>query len=217
MLPEGIVELQDSALKGCRSITQIILPSSLSIVGANALPAFCESVKSNSSKFCCYGDCLLSENNEILWISSSIKQFDLPPNVKYMGKDCIAYHDCIVSCQGELLITIPEIESFHFPNGVKTIARKSFCQNKRIKELRIPEGVTSIDYYAFSCNQGLKSIYLPSTIEYIGNLHTYQGWGRKYIEDHYPKEIHIPKGMKRHFLSLMPDLPENRLIDDMDN
>ena len=50
--------------------------------------------------------------------------------------------------------------------------------------------------------------------EKIADLKTYQGWGRKYIEFFYPEEIHIPKGMKGHFLNLLPGVPERCLIDD---
>lgn len=216
ILPDSVVKLGNNALEGCHSIKKIILPTSLCLIGTDALPRHLENVMSNSCKYHCCGDCLLSENDEIVWISSTITQFDLPPIVKYLGKDCVTYRDCIVSRQGELLITIPEIESFRFPNGIRTIARESFTHNKKIKELRIPNGVTSIEYGAFCCNQSLRSIFLPKTIEHIGSLHTYQGWGRKYIEFFYPQEIHVPKGMKRHFLDLMPDVPENTLVDDYD-
>lgn len=214
ILPEGLVKLEDRALEGCHSLKEITLPTSLRFVGDNALPKNMESVNSNSDAFKVCGDCLLSDRNDIIWISPKIKRFDLPAQVRYKGKECVTYPDCIVSRQGELLLTVPEIDHFTFPNGVKIIARNSFCHNKKIKELRIPTGVVSIERWAFSCNQSLKAIYLPRTIEQIGDLRTYQGWGRKYIEFFYPKEIHIPKGMKRHFIVLMPDVPESALIDD---
>lgn len=74
--------------------------------------------------------------------------------------------------------------------------------------------MVSIESGAFNYNQELKAIYLPKTIRHIGSLRTRQGWGRKYIKDFYPEEVHIPKGMEKHFKSMMPDIPESTLIDD---
>ena len=133
---------------------------------------------------------------------------------QFRGKDCITFPNCIISNDGVLLWTVPNIPTFKFPQGIKVIGRGAFVNNKRIQSITIPEGVTSIEYSAFSCNQSLNSIYLPSSIEKIADLKTYQGWGRKYIELFYPEEIHIPKGMKGHFLNLLPGVPERCLIDD---
>lgn len=214
-IPDGVEVLCDYALEGCLSINQICLPSSLLKIGKNALPANLTYAKSLSSKFRCCNDCLLSDSNEILWISSAIKMFDLPHFVFYNGKRCISYHNCIVSCDGELLFTIPNIEHFKFPDGVRIIANGSFCHNEVIQKLIIPNGVVSIENAAFSCNQKLNAVYLPKTIKHIGSLRTYQGRGRKYIEFFYPKEVHIPKGMKSTFKNMMPDIPESNLIDDI--
>jgi hypothetical protein len=107
--------------------------------------------------------------------------------------------------------TIPNILNFEMPPNVTTIGNGAFTNNVKIKSLYIPEGVSVIEYGAFSYNQALESIWLPSTITSIGNLKTRQGWGRKYIDFFYPQEIHIPKGMKRHFMDL---LPGSTLIDD---
>lgn len=213
-LPDSVNELNDFALNGCHSIRQICLPSSLLKIGTKALPSNLTYAKSRSSKFHCCNDCLLSDKNELLWISPDIKMFDLPHFVLYKGKKCISHHNCIVSSDGELLFTIPNTDYFEFPNGVKTIANGAFCHNTVIKKLIIPNGVVSIENGAFSCNQQLKAIYLPKTIKHIGSLRTYQGWGRKYIEDFYPQEVHIPKGMKILFKNMMPDIPKSVLIDD---
>lgn len=213
-LPDSVNELNDFALNGCHSIRQICLPSSLLKIGTKALPSNLTYAKSRSSKFHCCSDCLLSDKNELLWISPNIKMFDLPHVVLYKGKKCISYHNCIVSSDGELLLTIPNIDYFDFPIGVKIIANGAFRHNKVIKKIIIPNGVVSIESGAFNYNQELKAIYLPKTIRHIGSLRTRQGWGRKYIKDFYPEEVHIPKGMEKHFKSMMPDIPESTLIDD---
>lgn len=217
ILPQGIVELDDEALNGCHSITELTIPQSVQQIGKNCLPANVQHIESYSVHYKTYGECLLDAQNEILWISPKISQFELPKQVIFKGKKCRTYPNCIVSDKQELLVTIPQIKYFEFPEGIKTIARDAFGNNEKIEKLIIPEGVTTIEYGAFHYNQSLREIYLPKTINHIGNLKTYQDWWRKYPDYYYPKEVHIPKGMRKHFMKLMPDIPEECLIDNIDN
>lgn len=212
-LPNSLEIIDEGALNGCHAILSLCLPSSLITLGKNALPARLGMLESDSRKYRVYNGCLLSDE-DVLWIKPGISSLSLPHSIKFRGKDCITFPNCIISNDGVLLWTVPNIPTFKFPQGIKVIGRGAFVNNKRIQSITIPEGVTSIEYSAFSCNQSLNSIYLPSSIEKIADLKTYQGWGRKYIEFFYPEEIHIPKGMKGHFLNLLPGVPERCLIDD---
>lgn len=216
ILPKSLKQLGDFALKGCHSIKSLTLPDSLEILGKDALPRNLCNIYSNSPYFVVYNNCLLSINNTLLWIPPAVSKLSLPKIITYKGHECVTFDDCIVSVNGTLLWTIPDIDSFRFPGTIIAIAKGAFANNERIRELYVPYGVTTIEDGAFWCNQNLKSIWLPSTINHIGDLRSYQGWGRKYIEFFYPQEIHVPKGMKRHFLDLMPDVPENTLVDDYD-
>lgn len=213
-IPCSVTELKESALKGCRSIKELTIPRSIIEIGKNALPVNLEHIQNQSPNFCTYGECLLTKENEIIWLSSTIKHLDLPNNVTYRGRKCVTYSDCIVSTQGELLMTVDDIKTFEFPKGIKTIANGAFGGNNAIEEIQIPEGVERIEKGGFGCNQSLKEIYLPSTLKYIGDLRTYQGWGRKYIEFFYPKKIHVPRGMTEYFKKLLPGIPKGVLIDD---
>lgn len=214
-LPNTLVTLDDYALNSCDFIHFLRLPKSLKSIGEWALPKDLYQLQCDSPYFKAYEDCLLSDK-DVLWIKSGIKELRLPNSINFEGKSCKAYSNCIVSIDGVLLWTIPDIEHFEFPPGVKVIGEGVFANNTRIKTLEIPEGVTTISHSAFGCNQALTSICLPSTMEKIEDLRTYQGWGRKYIEFFYPKEIHIPKGMKGHFYKLLPGISDNKLIDDLD-
>ena len=214
VLPKTLKQIGNFALKGCHSLKSLTLPESLEILGNEALPRNLCNIYSKSPNFVVYNNCLLSTNNTLLWIPPVVTKLSLPNNITYRACDCITFDDCIVSVNGTLLWTIPDIDSFHFPGAIITIAKGAFANNKSIKELYVPYGVTTIEDGAFWCNQNLKSIWLPSTIIHIGDLRTYQGWGRKYIDFFYPYEIHVPKGMKRYFLDLLPGVPEKTLIDD---
>ena len=210
-LPNSLIKIDDNALNGCHSIRSLTLPSELKFLGKEALPRDLQKINSMSSSFNVYGGCLLDEKNELLWLPPSLTKLSLPSVIMYKGHKCYTYDSCIVSTDGILMWTIPNIQHFEMPPNVITIGKGAFTNNVTIESLYIPEGVSVIEYGAFWYNQALKSIWLPSTITSIGNLKTRQGWGRKYIDFFYPQEIHIPKGMKRHFMDLLPGA---KLIDD---
>lgn len=215
VLPDTIIKIHDYAFKGCHSLESIYLPASLEYIGREVFPTKIEQIKSSSPLYISKDDCLYkAENNEILWLSSSIKLLNLPRTCVYKGKPCNTYSNCIVSVDGELLYALPNIEHFDFPNDVKIIGRSSFGGNKKLKEIRIPKGVVTIRSGAFGYNQQLKAVYLPSTISHIGDLKAIQGWGRKYIEFFYPQEIHVPRNMKNYFYKLLPGINEDRIYDD---
>lgn len=212
-LPDELFSLGKEALHGCRSIQHITLPSSLEQIEANSFPAHLNSIENYSPWFKVIGGCLLSDDNELLWIPPNIDSLDLPDIFLYKRKICMAYKDSILSIEGELLWTLQDIEEFHFPDGVVRICSGAFRSNWHLRSLKIPKGVAEIEDGAFGCFYALKSFYLPSTLTHVGDLRTRRGQG-KYVKMFYPEEIHVPRGMKRYFLDLLPDLPEKTLIDD---
>jgi len=213
-LPNSLQRIDDNALRGCHSIRSLKLPSKLKFLGKDALPRDLQKIDSMSSSFKVYGECLLDEKKELLWLPPTLTKLSLPSVIMYKGHECYTYDSCIISTDGILMWTIPNIQYFEMPPIIITIGNGAFTNNVKIESLYIPEGVSVIENGAFWYNQALESIWLPSTITYIGNLKTHQGWGRKYIEFFYPQEIHIPKGMKRHFMDLLPGVNESTLIDD---
>jgi hypothetical protein len=213
-LPDNLKEIGEGAFYGCHSLLSITLPLSLEIMGEYALPKNLRVISSNSPNFKILNNCLLTTDNILLWISPEISKLSLPTEVTFNGVECVTYNDCIATKDGVLMWTIPNIKEFNIPSNIRVIGEGAFTHNKEIEELYIPIGVTAINGGAFNCNQKLNSIWLPPTISHIENLKTYQGWGRKYIEFFYPQKIHIPKGMKRHFLDLLPGIPDGFLVED---
>ena len=213
-IPNSVIEIGIEAFRGCLSLKKIRLSKNLIKLGENALPKKIQEIDCNSESFNIIDKCLLSNKNELLWIPLELQELNLPRKIIYKHEKCITYNNCIVSISGSLLWTIHNVADFEFPEGIVKIDSGAFYGNTNIQTIKIPYGVKRIEKGAFGYNQNLKSIYLPSSIEYIGNIHTYQGRGRKYIEFFYPKEIHIPKGMKKYFLNLLPGIQETNLIDD---
>lgn len=215
-LPSSLKSIEEAALVDCISIRSITLPSSLEYLGKNALPPYLNHLKSNSAKFKIINDCLLSEDDELLWMPFNIEKLDLPELIIYKNENCYTTKNSIITTKGKLLWTIPEIPTYNFPFGINAIGDGAFRRNQTISKLIIPYGVITIENGAFGYNQRLFDIYLPSSITKIEDLHTRQGWGRKYITSFYPDRIHIPQGRKKYFKQLLSGIRDEQLIEDYD-
>jgi len=214
-LPLSLKHISDFAFYGCVKMESLTIPSNLKYLGKHSLPQNLRQIKSESPLYKEYEGCLVGPKNELLWISPSISKLSLPSEIIYKGHKCVSYDNCIISKTGVLLWVIPNIKDFEIPSGVKEIADFAFNGNHAIETLYIPEGVFRIGDLGY--HEKLKSIWLPSTITNIGNIRTHHGYKGKYSYLYHPKEIHVPKGMKRHFIDLLPGVNEesySTLIDD---
>jgi hypothetical protein len=203
-IPNGVEYLGNHIFNGCLCLKSILLPSSLKKVEEYAFPDNFTTLFDKSSGVKLISDCLLSQSNELLWISAHTEELRLPEYVTYKNETCKTYHDCIVTISGVLLWTAPNINRFTFPAGIKEIGGKSFIWNNEIKDLKIPFGVEIIRKEAWeSCLQFLDSIYLPSTLRQIEKTNLDKSTIQKETLYRYPREIHIPPRMSRFFTRLL--------------
>ena len=158
---EGTRIICDWAFLGCDSLSEIVIPSSVTSIGYSAFYA-CSSLKyiSISKSVIC-----LNGNPFAAWKG---KLECLSPNFVY--EDDILFNkdkSRIISFRNQ------NIESFAIPSSVTSIGDGAFSCCYSLSEIVIPSSVTSIGGGAFLGCRSLSEIVIPSSVTRIGEAAFY--------------------------------------------
>ena len=125
-------------LQGCRSLTSIAIPESVTSIGERAF-SLCNSLTSINIP-----EGITSIGNYLFWGCSSLTNITIPESITIIGDG--AFSDC------------NRLTSIIIPNGVTNIGHNSFYNCSSLTSITIPESVTSIEKNAIS--NGTKNIYV---------------------------------------------------------
>lgn len=142
IISEGITEIENGAFCGCSSLTTVVLPSSLKMLGnkPNVKPAMYSWQGPREIPF--LG----------VFEKCAIKTINLPAGLNFLGPR--AFRDCT------------KLERIDLPNGIEKILSNTFNGCKEMKQVICPDNLTKIGNSAF-CNCGLETIDIPPTVTEI--------------------------------------------------
>ena len=176
---EGTRIICDSAFWNCRSLLEIVIPSSVTSIGKGAF-SFCSSLKYISipkSVICLNGNPFAKCNGKLECLSpnfvfeddilfnkdksrmisfrnQNIKSYVIPSSVTSIGKGAFSFCDSL----SEIVI----------PSSVTSIGDSAFSRCDSLSEIVIPSSVTSIGDCAFCSCDSLSEIVIPSSVTSIG-------------------------------------------------
>ena len=158
---EGTRIICDWAFLGCNSLSEIVIPSSVTSIGYSAFYA-CSSLKYISipkSVICLNGNPFAAWKGKLECLS---------PNFVY--EDDILFNkdkSRIISFRNQ------NIESYVIPSSVTSIGKGAFTGCYSLSEIVIPSSVTSIGDGAFLGCRSLSEIVIPSSVTRIGEAAFY--------------------------------------------
>ena len=154
-IEEGTRIICDRAFYSCRSLSEIVIPSSVTSIGHSAFTD-CSSLKYISipkSVICLNGNPFVSWNGKLECLS---------PNFVYED-------DVLFNKDKSRIISFPNIESYIIPSSVTSIGDCAFGGCSFLSDIVIPSSVTSIGDSAFGCCFSLSKIVIPSSVTSIGD------------------------------------------------
>ena len=157
VIPSSVTSIGDRAFLGCRSLSEIVIPSSVASIGDRAFSS-CDSLKYISipkSVICLNGNPFAKWDGKLKCLS---------PNFVY--EDGILFNkdkSRIISFRNQ------NIKSYVIPSSVASIGDSAFKNCFSLSEIVIPSSVTSIGDSAFFCCGSLSEIVIPSSVTSIGD------------------------------------------------
>jgi hypothetical protein len=143
-----ITRIGDWAFFGCKTLTSIIIPDSVTSIDRFAF-ASCTSLTSITIP-----NSVTSIGSEAFSGCSSLANITIPNGVTSIDDGTFSY------CTSLTSITIP--------SSVKSIGNNTFSGCAKLTSVTIPDSVTSIGDYAFSWCTSLTSITIPGSVMSIG-------------------------------------------------
>ena len=201
VLPDGVLELADSAFENCEVLERVNLPSSIVRIGHSVFcgcSSLCEmDIPENVTEIeeCAFAGC------------HSLVRISIPEDVKKIGVR--AFCDC------------HSLASIVLPQGISVIEERTFHNCRKLVSIDIPDSVVKIDYAAFRGCSSLKEVSFGKNLSVFGA----EGMGGIFEGCKSLKSISLPDAVKYlpyamfrdcHSLSCV-DLPKSleKLCDDV--
>ena len=145
---EGTRIMCDNAFSGCRSLSEIVIPSSVTSIGASAF----------------YGCRSLSE----IVIPSSVTSIGASTFYGCDSLSKIVIPSSVTSIGDRAFSCCRSLSEIVIPSSVTSIGDSAFLGCRSLSEIVIPSSVTSIGASAFSSCDSLSDIVIPSSVTSIG-------------------------------------------------
>ena len=160
-LSEGIRILENGAFSECSSLTEVILPTTLTTIGSPT-----------------------QECKEGVFAATKIERIVIPDSVTYMGPYTFWYchklkevklSNNLEAIEIALFLSCSDLESVRLPQRLKTIKTAAFNGCNKLKTVHIPNGTKVIEENAFK-GAGISSIYVPPSVTSIASTTSAPNW-----------------------------------------
>ena len=181
---EGTRIICNRAFSCCVSLSEIVIPSSVTSIGKGAFSS-CNSLSEIviPSSVTSIGDCAFSSCSSLKYISipKSVICLNGNPFAEWYGKlECLSPNfvyegDILFNKDKSRIISFRKqnTKSYVIPSSVTSIDDYAFSSCDSLSEIGIPSSVTSIGDWAFSFCSSLSEIVIPSSVTSIGDCAFY--------------------------------------------
>ncbi len=182
-----VVAIGKSAFRGCRELTSVSIPNSITSIGEEAFDG-CDKLKSlvlsSSSSITTIG-------NEAFYNCESLESINLPDQISSIGNSAfwacsslktIKIPSSLSKIEDYVFLGCQSLVSIEFPDKITEIGKSSFGGCKDLKEIDFSNSLTKIGETAFEGCSSLTNILLPASLTSIGKKAFYSCSALKTVE-----------------------------------
>ena len=172
VIPSSVTSIGDSAFSDCRSLSEIVIPSSVTSIGDSAFYG-CRSLSA-----IVIPSSVTSIGNSAFYGCSSLSEIVIPSSVTGIGDrtfsccpslSAIVIPSSVTSIGDSAFSGCDSLSAIVIPSSVTSIGNVAFAGCRSLSEIVIPSSVTSIGKCAFSGCDSLSEIVIPSSVTSIGD------------------------------------------------
>lgn len=161
----GVKEIKDSTFYDCESLTSIIIPDSVTLIGNDAFGECYELINITIPSS------VTSIGNSAFYDCSSLTTINIPNSITsisgYTFSECykltsITIPNSVTSIGESAFDCCSSLTSINIPNSITTIGNSAFNSCDSLTSITIPDSVTSIGESAFEGCSGLESIVVDN-------------------------------------------------------
>ena len=149
VIPNSVTNIGDYAFSGCRSLTDIVIPDSVTNIGD------CAFLNCRSLTDIVIPNSVTSIGDNAFEYCESLTDIVIPDSVTSIGK--WAFEGC------------SSLSSVVIPDSVTSIGNHAFAYCESLTDIVIPDSVTSIGDNAFAYCESLTDIVIPDSVTSIGD------------------------------------------------
>jgi len=155
-IPEGVKEIQDSAMRYCNGLTNVSMPSTLLKIGSN-------SIGGDNIKSILISSSVTEISQSAFRYCSNLSSIEIVGgNNEYFKMD----GNCLIDVKNKILLTGFSDSEIPTDGSVLLIGRGAFQYREQLKSISIPSTITYIGDGAFY-QTGLIEIIIPSSVALI--------------------------------------------------
>lgn len=166
----ALIEIGESAFKGCEALAEIILPEGLKKIGYRAFGK-CMSLKSiKIPTTVIEGDRIFGKENAVTKVTFKKGTKFIPATIlKYAySVETVKMYSGVTAIGKQAFYKCKNLKSITIPNTVTNIWSSAFNECEKLDAVSLSKNITSISSYAFKNCKALKKLVLRKAITSIG-------------------------------------------------
>ena len=185
ILPDTITTIGEGAFQNCNVLVRVKLGDGVQVVGKRAF-AECDVLSKID-----FGQSVHTIEDYGFAYNHCIKQLEFPESLRYLGEEAFSnstglvsvnFQEGLISIGRNCFIFSENLTGVHLPDSLEEVQYGAFYSCEKISKLTLGEGLITIGDTAFDGCKALQTLTIPKRVETIGKNAFYECTSLTYVD-----------------------------------